>query len=159
RGPFWAVGARVGKDVLLFDPWRGLAFQGPDGKSVATLAQVRTNPDQVKFDDKASPHTFTKDDLKAASVFLAVPISSLSQRMPFLEPRRKGESGVRLAFAPVALRDRFLKDAQEPRVAFWHPPRDIFVYGRTLASCLPKDEGGWDETPSSFQQVWAASRI
>ncbi len=41
RGPFWAVGVRVGGDVKLFDPWRGQPFP-------VTLSQLRANPDAAK---------------------------------------------------------------------------------------------------------------
>src|SRR5262249_43332740 len=38
RGPFWAVGVRVGNDVRLFDPWRSEPFP-------VTLNQLKANPD------------------------------------------------------------------------------------------------------------------
>src|SRR5262245_60927228 len=38
RGPFWAVGVRVGNDVRLYDPWRGTAFPAP-------LGPLKANPD------------------------------------------------------------------------------------------------------------------
>ena len=145
RGPFWAVGVRVGADVLLFEPWRGTPFPG-------TLAQVKANPDLLKpwREDKADPWAISADEVTKAAVFLAVPVSSLSSRMTMLDDKLKADAGVRLAVDPAALRDRFL--AAPPNgpglpaagVKFWNPPTDRFAYARVLSTFLPVSEGGSD---------------
>ena len=105
NGPFWAVGARIGKDILLFEPWRGEPFPGPAGKGIGTLAQIKNDPNQFKawIDDKSDPWKVTLDDVKRATAVLAVPLSSLSPRMALLEQKIRGETGVRLAMAPSEL--------------------------------------------------------
>lgn len=143
RGPFWAVGVRAGADVRLFDPWRGVPFPG-------TLAQLKANPDLLKawFEDKAEPWGVTPDEVRKAVVFLAVPVSAISTRMAMLDEKLKGDTGVRLAVDPAALRDRFTAGAPNgpglpaAEVKFWNPPDDRFAYGRILMGFLPLGEGG-----------------
>src|SRR5262249_4036985 len=96
KGPFWAVGARVGADVILFEPWRGERFHG-------TLAALKANPDPLKpwFDDKA--WGVTPDDIKKGAVFLAAPVSALAPRMELLESKLRAEAPVRLAIPPGKL--------------------------------------------------------
>jgi ribonuclease D len=143
RGPFWAVGVRVGADVFLFDPWRGEPLPG-------TLAQLKANPGLLKawFEDKTTG--LRAADVTAATVFLAVPVPALSPRMALLDEKLKADAGVRLAVNPAALRDRFLAAAPAgpglpaAGVKFWNPPDDGLAYGRVLAAFLPAEEGGTD---------------
>lgn len=155
KGPFWAVGARVGGDVLLFEPWRGERFPG-------TLAALRANPDPLKpwFDDKS--WGVTPDDVKKATVFLAAPASAMAPRLELMEAKLKADALVRLAINPARLRDRFT--AAPPAgpglpaadVRFWNPPEaDRFAYVRALPTFLPLAEGGTDRSDpaaSLFQQ-------
>jgi hypothetical protein len=167
RGPFWAVGARAAADILLFDPWSGRPFPGPDGKGVGTLAQVKANPDQLKawFEAKDPAWGVTPDDVQNAAVFLAVPVSSLSPRMALLEEKLRAEVGVRLAFKPAELRDRFATGSPNgpglpaAEVRFWNPPQDPFAYGRVLAHFLPLVEGGLDPTPEGPNQLFTRYRL
>ncbi|MDB5307827.1 MAG: hypothetical protein JWO38_2029 [Gemmataceae bacterium] len=154
KGPFWAVGVRAEADVLLFDPWRGQPFPGPDGKGVGTLAQVKSDPNQLKawFEDKTTPWDVTPDDVRTAAVFLAVPVSGLSPRMAMLDDKLKADTGARVAVNPTDLRARFLAaspagpglPAAEAR--FWGPPTDRFAYGRVTSGFLPPSEGGRDQS-------------
>src|SRR5581483_4117942 len=143
KGPFWAVGARAGADVLLFEPWRGEPFPG-------TLASLKANPESLKrwLDDKS--WGVTADDVRKATVYLAAPVSALAPRMELLEEKLKTDAPVRLAIHPGKLRDRFA--AAPPAgpglpssdVKFWNPPNDPFAYGRVLPMFLPLEEGGAD---------------
>ncbi|MBX9626239.1 MAG: hypothetical protein K2X82_20740 [Gemmataceae bacterium] len=134
RGPFWAVGARVGPDVLLFDPWAGRPVPGPGGTGIATLAQVRADPALAK--------PVAPDEARRSVAFLAVPVGGLSPRMAVLEEKLRAEVGVRLAADPAALRGRFAEAKEEPRV--WHPKGDDFAYGRVQARFTPAEDGGLD---------------
>jgi hypothetical protein len=138
RGPFWAVGVRVGTDVRLFDPWRGRSFP-------VTLAQLRTNPDAARgwFEDKANQSGATLDDAKKATAFLAVPVNALSARMAAFDKHMRTALGVKVAVDPAALRAAF----PDPKPAFWNPPDDPLAYGRASRSYLPVDLGGADPTP------------
>lgn len=138
RGPFWAVGVRIGNDVRLYDPWRGQAFP-------VTLNALKANPDSQKawFEDKANVSGVTAAEAKNATVFLAVPVNSLAPRMATLEQQIKADLGVKLAVDAAALRNAF----SDPKPAYWNPPTDGFAYGRISRTFLPVDDGGTDTSP------------
>jgi hypothetical protein len=159
KGPFWAVGARVGADILLFEPWRGEPFPG-------TLSALKANPDPLKpwFDDKS--WGVSADDVKKGAVFLAAPLSAMAPRVELLEEKLRDATGVRLAIAPGKLRDRFTAappagpGLSSSDVRFWNPPEiDRFAYVRALPRFLPLAEGGTDRadpTVSLYQQYGAS---
>ncbi|MBM3980777.1 MAG: hypothetical protein FJ304_10920 [Planctomycetes bacterium] len=132
RGPFWAVGARVGTDVRLYDPWRGTALP-------VTLNQLRTNPGAATawFEDKANVSGATPDDAKKATAFLAVPVNALTPRMTMFEAHLKGDLGLRVAIDAKALQARF----PDPKPAFWLTAGD-YDYGRAARSFFPAEMGG-----------------
>jgi hypothetical protein len=149
RGPFWAVGVRIGADVRLYDPWRGVPFP-------VTLNQLRSNPDAAKtwFEDKANASGATLEDAKKATVFLAVPVNSLSARMAAFESHLKGDLGAKVALDPKAVRAAF----PDPKPAVWNPPQDAFAYGRTSRSYLPAELGGTDTRPGR-ERLFEQSRF
>jgi hypothetical protein len=134
--PFWGVGVRIGSDIKVYDPWRGEAFP-------ANLNQLKTNPDAHKnwFENTANLSKIKPDEMKAATVYLAVPVNSLSPRMEMLHQKLKDTLGVRLAINPKV----FLSTFPDPKPIFWNPPNDRFAYGRTTRTFLPRDRGGADE--------------
>ena len=151
RGPFWAVGVRVGPDVRLFDPWRGQPLP-------VTLGQLKANPDAAKgwFAAADNLSGATLDDAKKATAFLAVPVNALSARMAVFENRLKGELGVKVAYdlkALTAMRGAF----PDPKPAFWNPPDDPFAYGSAARWYLPIDLGGSDQTPLSGGRIYDIS--
>jgi hypothetical protein len=146
RGPFWAVGARVGADVLVFDPWRGEPLPGPDGR-IATLAGITANPNVLKpwFDDKTNPWGVTVDNVKEATAYFALPLNAAAPRVAVLEKKlTAADRPVRLATDPVALQARFASEAKLPGLTAWNPAHDPFALSRTLATYLPTSEGGKD---------------
>jgi hypothetical protein len=145
KGPFWAVGLRAGADVILYDPWAG-------EKLPATLAAVTADPGVLKAWADARKWDVAPETLKASVPFLAVPLSALAPRMALLDrkldPNPERPSGEpRLAVDPVALRDRFAKDAKLPGTKFWNPPADPFAFPRGLLNFTPIDDGGKDAAP------------
>jgi hypothetical protein len=153
RGPFWAVGVRVGPDVRLYDPWRGRAFPVP-------LSQLRSNPDAQKawFEDKANVSGITAAAAKTAEVCLAVPVNSLAPRMAVLEKELKADVGVRVSVNAAALRESF----PDPKPAYWNLPGDPLAYGRTARVFLPVEEGGTDRTepgPNRMFEMYLWSQL
>ena len=143
RGPFWAVGARAGADVLVFDPWRGEPL--PGGAGVATLAQITADPNVLKswYDDKDNPWGVTPEAVKEATPYFALPLNAAAPRIAVLERKlAAGESPAKLAIDPVALQSRFAAEAKRPGVTVWNPAGDPFTPSRTLGNFLPTGEGG-----------------
>ena len=151
RGPFWAVGVRVGPHVYLYDCWRGDAVPGPatNAGGVATLAQAKSEPNLLKpwRDDPADPFDVPPADVAASVPFLAVSLSSVAPRFQRLEAElRQDAPGVRLFTDVVAQRTRFEAETRLA-VGFWNPPGEGFSATRTLSSYVPPREGGSAEIP------------
>lgn len=140
--PFWGVGVRLDKEIKVYDPWRGLAYP-------ATLSQFRQKPESIKdwLSNSSSPSLVTVDELKAATVHLAVPVNSLSPRMETLQDKLKDAVGVKLAINPTALLTAF----PDPKPPFWNPPADRCAYGRTARKFLPRDLGGMQEESALYR--------
>jgi hypothetical protein len=141
RGPFWAVGVRLGSDIRLYDPWRGTAFP-------ASFQQMKANPEAYKdwFDDPANTSGASVAEMKKATLFLAVPVNALAPRMATLEKKLKEQKlEVRLALDPVAMQAAF----PDPKPSFWNPPTDRLAYLRVGRGFLPTDLGGADSSPPS----------
>ena len=126
RGPFWAVGARAGGDMKLYDPWRGVPLP-------VTLAQAVQTPDAVKESAPA-------DRVKASVPFLAVSLSSLAPRLRRLEAELKADAPRLFLDLPAAVKSFADATKQTPKV--WNPPADPFGPARGLASFLPPTDGG-----------------
>ncbi len=154
-GPFWAVGVRIGADILLFDPRRGEPLPGPGGTGIATLTQIKANPDQLKpwFDDKARPWDVTAADVKVATAFLAVPLNALAPRWQrFEKEMRVDKPPLRLVIDPASLRARFATEAKLADLAFWNVPADAFSYTRALGSFTLSKDGGFCPLPDIVQK-------
>jgi hypothetical protein len=151
RGPFWAVGVRIGPDVRLFDPWRAQPVP-------VTLNQLRANPDAAKawFEDKANKSGPTLEDAKKATVYLAVPVNALSPRMGTFEAHLGSELGVRVALDVKALEAKRAA-FPDPKPTYWNPADDNFAYGRVGRWYLPVDMGGADTNPISPLRLYEAS--
>jgi hypothetical protein len=157
----WAVGV-LGESgaVLMFDPQRGRPLPGPDGRGVATLAQLRANPDLVKplQGEPKEPWTVPPEVLKTAEPLLTPPLSSLAPRLRKLQELLGDENPVRLAIDPTALRDEFRKALQAEHLPpesarLDNPARDRFAPTRLLRSFLGPEEGGTDHsTPRLLEQ-------
>ena len=163
RVPFWAVGVRVGDDILLFDPWHGRPLPGPKGRGVATLGQLRSGPELAAEWAKAPDRKAeTKpEELAKAEVFLTAPLSALSPRMAALERLLAGEVGVKLAADPKALAERFAKALGGRAPHFWDPDGDPYTYTRVLAVFLPPEMGGLPRLgdPWKFYRDYLRSQV
>ncbi len=146
RGPFWAVGVRVGPHVYLYDCWRGDAVPGPATNTggVATLAQAKSDASLLKpwRDDPADPFEVSPADVAASVPFLSAPLSSAAPRFQRLESELRHDApGVRLFTDVVALQARFAAETKLA-VGFWNPPGEGFTATRALAAYTPPREGG-----------------
>ena len=136
--PVRAVGVRVGKEILLFDPVLGKPILGPDGKKVATFAALRAKPE-------SSPEWLTAsgikaDEIKTWEVFLSVPLSSCAPRMEWLQRQMAAANPVVLATDLPGLRGRFEKEAlaadalKGVNCRYWNLPDDALSPTRVLAA-------------------------
>jgi len=104
----WTCGVVIGdsKEVYLFDPYLGLPLPGPNGKGVATLAQVREQPEILAQLNVSKEYRYpvTKEQVWAAQAQLICPLSALAPRMRFLQDKLLGPA-VRVRLASDAAKD------------------------------------------------------
>lgn len=150
--PFWAVGARIGNQIYMFDPYSGLPWTAEGQDRPATLADLRRNPTQFeKFrTETASIKSLSLDEMKQASVYLAPPLSALAPRMETLAKRFVGAIAVRTAIDPIALKERMTEATIAPvrfwRVQMWRTgdgtPSLVPTPLHVLIQFFPADQGG-----------------
>jgi hypothetical protein len=166
-GPvYWLAGALVAdknaSHVYLFDPRLGLPVPGPDG-GVATLAQLRQQPDLLKQLNAGAPYDYdvTPAEGARAQVHLVLPLSALSVRMRFLEDEVfAAHDHVNLALRPDWLLEQF-EAAGVGEVHVWNrrgqkgQPRPL-TPTRVLRESLPPQEGGVDPQGERFARYQRA---
>jgi hypothetical protein len=140
-------------NIYLFDTRLGMPLPGPRGKGVATLDELRNNPDSLKrFSAGSFTYDVPADQIAKAKLYLVCPLPSLSPRMGYLEGVLKKRGPVRLAWSPNKTKQH-LEDAFGETIHFWTDPR-AETGGlspiRGLVRFLPPTEGGRG-SPLEFQ--------
>lgn len=137
--PIRAVGVRIDKEIFLFDPRLGKPITADAAaKQVATLAQMRANPEVSSAWLKESK--LTADEVKTWQVFLSGPVSSYAPRMVWLQRQMAAANPVILWNDLIALQDRFQKEAlaAEPlaglKCGYWNAADDQLSPTRLLTS-------------------------
>src|SRR5262249_24117026 len=100
------AGGKASGELCLFDPRLGVPLPGPGGQGIATLAQLKSQPDILRplaADDKA-PYDLTPEQAGRAEAYMACPLPALSKRMAYLEGVLSEGHRVRLALDPDRLR-------------------------------------------------------
>jgi len=148
----WVAGALVNKDIYLFDTRMGLPVPGPKGEGVATLAQVRTQPDILLAlgTDPRYPYDVSPALAKRAQALVACQLSALAPRMALLEEAMASGDKIYLRTDPVAVLQKLRAAVQGPafvdcKVGVWNSRPDKNDSMRVLRSFLPKAQGGTDD--------------
>lgn len=156
---FPLAGALIDKAVYLFDARMGLPLPGPNGKGIATLAQLKAQPELLQFlkgEDKLA-YDLTADQARKAEVYLAVPLSALAPRMRWLQEHVASHEKVALGVDPAELLARFEAVTGPVKVLNWAGSADTPV--RMLRSFLPTEEGGTDKTRPPRRDLWVLETI
>lgn len=96
---FRLVGVVAGKDIYLFDPCLGMPLPNPEGPGIATLAQLRSQPEKVLAPLSIGTdyvYDISADDARTAAARPAVFLASLSPRMRFLQELLAAHHGIHL---------------------------------------------------------------
>lgn len=143
------AGVLVDKDIYLFDARMGLPVPGPKLGDIATLAQLRKQPDVLNrlTLDARFPYDVTANHLANAEIYLGFPLSALSARMRFLEGVLTNHRSNRIDLwsNPAALQEKFQKADQAVPVQNWFQPGDPSSPTRLLRLFLPPQDGGLDQ--------------
>lgn len=151
---YWIPGALIDKQIYLFDTRLGLPLPGPNGRGVATLAQVRQDPTILRaltVDAKNAPYDVTPEQVKQAEVHVACSLSALAPRMRYLQDFLAPTEKVPLGVDPIGEWQRFQEACQAPPLKgiplrVWNVPGDPNTPIRVLRLFLPVEEGGIDQT-------------
>src|SRR5205807_6924960 len=102
---YWIPGALVNHEIYLFDTRLGMPLPGPKGQGIASLGQVRSDPEalrQLQVDDK-TPYDVSQDQARRADVNVAVDLSALAPRMRYMQERLSGADRLQLGVDPAAV--------------------------------------------------------
>lgn len=160
---YWIPAALADKQVYLFDTRLGVPLSGPDGKGVATLADLHGQPDKILpllNMDKAHPYDVSAGQIRKAQVRVGCPLSALAPRMTWLQKLLPDGAGYRFARPPrdlVAPWKDFAAATRVP-VKVWNAPNDPATPFHVLRGFLPPGEGGSDKT-SLRRQLYQADLI
>jgi hypothetical protein len=160
----WACGVLIGDDpnLYLFDPRLGLPLPGPNGEGIATLAEVRTDPDKLLAPltvQPEYPYDVTAERVREVELYHYVPLSALAPRMRFLQdtvlPR-----ATRATLSVDAAAERKNLDAA---AALGDKPVPVKPWPRgteDLRAFLPRAEGGADRDAAAAPvQAFAMEQV
>ncbi|MCP4079391.1 MAG: hypothetical protein GY819_05265 [Planctomycetaceae bacterium] len=125
----WLCGAVIGDEMYLFDPLLGLPILGNKKGSIATLSDVRKDPELLNrlslSEEEAESkldYRVTKDDLDNLIALVVAPPESLSRRMLAAEGGLTGENRLSLTMDPDAIAETFKNIDGINSVELWHAP-------------------------------------
>jgi hypothetical protein len=147
---YWACGAVASDDkgvpaLYLFDARMGLPLPGPQGRGIATFAELRADPGLLQqLTTKDAHYDISPEQVKQAEQVMEVPLSTYSPRMRYLQDTLLAPTvAVRLGLDPLDTLNRLTAAAKGADGATPSVRIDHALTG-TLRNFLPLDEGGSD---------------
>lgn len=139
RANLWCPAVLIDKQLYLFDPALGLPIPGEKPNSIATLAEVRANPEllrrlDVDDDGKKLTYPISAAQLESVAALVDAAPEALSLRMRLLEQRLPHEHAMTLAVAPseIARQVRDCPGLEDVRVRLWTLPLETWQYRRAF---------------------------
>jgi len=125
----WLPAVLLGSELYLFDTSLGVPLPGPEGRGIATLAQVVADPKLLRqLDLEGEPaYPVSEKDLRVAALIDAEP-EALSRRMQMLQGALPTEQHLLLAVRPSALEPQLRKVKGIGQVGLWRVPFEAVLY-------------------------------
>ncbi len=122
--------------LYLFDCRLGLPIPGPEGRPVATLAEVIADEGLLRqLDlDENHPYPLTADDLKHVVALIEATPHGLSRRMALVESRLAGQQKMVLTSPASQLAEQLKKVPHVEDVRLWTHPFEIWKWQSELTS-------------------------
>jgi tetratricopeptide (TPR) repeat protein len=130
----WLPAVLSGGQLYLFDCQLGLPIPGPEGRSVATLAEVVADDGLLRQLDLDAEHPYPVrgDDLKHVVAFVEASPHSLSSRMALVESRLSGKRKLVLISPGTALMERVKKIEHVADAQAWPRPFEVWLWQSKL---------------------------
>jgi hypothetical protein len=144
RANLWCPAVLIEDQLYLFDAALGLPIEGEEEGSIATLSQVRANPELLRrFDLEEEKLTYpvTAAHLRSVAALVDATGEALSRRMQLLEDRLTGENALALAVAPaeIARRIRACPGLEKVDVRIWTLPFETRMYREAMMRLSRRD--------------------
>jgi tetratricopeptide (TPR) repeat protein len=125
----WLPALLLDDQLYLFDTRLGLPVPNPDGRGVATLAQVIDSPESLEALEVFPDHLYPvkADDLEEVVALIDATPPDLSRRMAILEDALVGDQKLVLTTAPEILAEALADSVGVQGVGIWTLPYDGFV--------------------------------
>ncbi len=123
----WLAALVAGDDLYLFDCRLGLPIPGPEGRVVATLAEVAADDALLrKLDlDAAHPYPAKAGDFEHVVAYVEASPFSLSKRMALVELRLTGKRKLALTSPGATLAERLKKIPHVDDARLWQWPFEV----------------------------------
>ena len=137
----WVPAVLVKGELYLFDTSLGLLIPGPEGKGIATLAQVLAEPQLLRqLDIEGLNYPVAAEDLKIAALIDAEP-DALSRRMQLLQAALPAGQQLILTTRPSILEPKLRQCQGIGPVSLWRVPFEAMLYqlGRSRIAASDPD--------------------
>jgi tetratricopeptide (TPR) repeat protein len=137
RASPWCPAVLIDDKLYLFDTALGLPIPGEEQGSIATLAEVRANPNLLRrldLEEENLTYPVTESQLKSVAALVDATGEALSRRMKMLEERLTGEDSMMLAVSPaeIARRIRACPGLEKIDVRLWSLPLETRMYREAM---------------------------
>jgi tetratricopeptide (TPR) repeat protein len=134
----WLPAVLVHGRLYLLDPALGLPIPGPEGKGIATLAEVVADAGLLRTMDLDPEHRYPIDSVDPSKLVALIDASPsyLSQRMRLVESRLTGEHKMVLTVSPTKLADRVRTAAGIQIARLWTVPYEAMMYQYALTQLI-----------------------
>ncbi len=137
--PFpWIPAVLLGGELYLFDTQLGLPIPGPDGRPVATLAQVRIQPTLLESLDVGTRYKYPVRGEQLDKLVALVDASpfALSQRMYLVEQNLAGEDKLTLTVDPDRMVRELADVAGIRATQLWQLPFEVELFRAMLPEVI-----------------------
>ncbi len=129
----WLPAALIDDQLYLFDTQLGLPIPGPDGEGVATLQQVREDPQLLRQLDLGEAFVYPAgaDDLDKLVVLLDASPETLSYRMRLIDEQPTSGQQLILSIQPAPLVQRLAACGLDV-VQLWQVPPETWIFRKSV---------------------------
>jgi hypothetical protein len=123
----WVPALVADNDLYLFDTELGLPIAGPEGRPVATLAEVAADDGLLRKLDMSSqrPYPMTAGELKDLVAYIEASPSYLTRRMKLIETKLTGQNKITLSSRPSQTAKRLEGRPLVEQARCWAAPLEV----------------------------------